>query len=175
MLHLALARQDRAAADAAASVLDTALTPDWLAGERALFAAYREDDPRQLDFDPAGLVWPLAYPFALMLMFLSERGTRTPPALLNMATARAGAEQFDTLLQCVAIAAALAANDNGRLAAAIDEAEAHGLVPHAARMGIVLAQRTGDRAPLERARPVLERLSDRQFLRRLEEVQAALQ
>jgi hypothetical protein len=42
-------------------------------------------------------------------------------------------------------------------------------------MRIVLAQRTGDRAHLEPARPVLERLGDRQFLRRLEAVQAALQ
>ena len=70
---------------------------------------------------------------------------------------------------------ALASGDTVRLAAAIDAAEAHHLVVHAARMRIVLAQRTGDRAPLARARPVLERLGDRQFLRRLEEVQAALQ
>jgi hypothetical protein len=41
-------------------------------------------------------------------------------------------------------------------------------------MRIVLAQRTRDRTPLEQARPVLERLGDRQFLRRLEEVQGAL-
>jgi hypothetical protein len=54
----------------------------------------------------------------------------------------------------------------------IDDAEAHGLIPHAARMRIVLAQRTGDRAQLERARPVLERLGDKQFLRKLEAVVA---
>jgi hypothetical protein len=41
-------------------------------------------------------------------------------------------------------------------------------------MRIVLARRTGDRAQLERARPVLERLGDRQFLRRLELVAAEL-
>jgi hypothetical protein len=41
-------------------------------------------------------------------------------------------------------------------------------------MRIVLAQRTGDPTPLARARPVLERLGDRQFLGRLEEVQRAL-
>jgi hypothetical protein len=41
-------------------------------------------------------------------------------------------------------------------------------------MRIVLAQCTGDASQLERARPVLERLGDRQFLRRLEEVQRAL-
>ncbi|HEX9037703.1 MAG TPA: adenylate/guanylate cyclase domain-containing protein [Ktedonobacterales bacterium] len=173
-LHLALARQDRAAADAAASVLDTALTPDWLAGERALLAAYREDDPRQLAFDPVGMVWPLPYPFVLMLMFVSERGAHIPPALLDVAAGRAHAERFDALQHCVQIASALAANDNGRLAAAIDEAETHGLIPHAARMRIVLAQRTGDHTQFERARPVLEWLGDRQFLHRLEEVQDAL-
>jgi hypothetical protein len=69
---------------------------------------------------------------------------------------------------------ALDANDNALLAQAIDEAEAHQLIPHAARMRIVLAQRTGDPAPLVQARPVLERLGDRQFLRRLEEVAASL-
>jgi hypothetical protein len=42
-------------------------------------------------------------------------------------------------------------------------------------MRFVLAQQTGDAAQLERAQPVLERLGDRQFLRRLEEVQATLQ
>jgi hypothetical protein len=42
-------------------------------------------------------------------------------------------------------------------------------------MRIVLAQMTGDPAPLAQARPVLERLQDRQFLRRLEEVTATLQ
>jgi hypothetical protein len=41
-------------------------------------------------------------------------------------------------------------------------------------MRIVLAQRTGDHEPLERARLVLERLGDRQFLHRLEEVAATL-
>jgi hypothetical protein len=52
--------------------------------------------------------------------------------------------------------------------------DARRLIAHAARMRIVLAQRTGDPAPLERARPVLERLGDRQFLRRLDEAERAL-
>jgi hypothetical protein len=41
-------------------------------------------------------------------------------------------------------------------------------------MRIVLAARTGDPAPLKQARPVLERLEDRQFLLRLEDVAATL-
>ncbi len=69
---------------------------------------------------------------------------------------------------------ALTQNDNARLARVIEAAEAHQLVPHAARMRIVLAQRMGDPAPLQLARPVLEHLGDRQFLRRLEEVEESL-
>jgi hypothetical protein len=72
------------------------------------------------------------------------------------------------------VAQALTTGDDAELAAAIEAAEARHLIPLAARMRIVLAQRTGDRAPLDRARPVLEQLGDRQFLRRLEEVEAAL-
>ncbi len=106
-------------------------------------------------------------------MFLSEHGVpasravivRVPSAYLGTA---------DVALHCVEIAEALGTSDLARLARAIDEAEAHGLILHAARMRIVLAQRMGEQAPLSRARPVLERLGDRQFLRRLEEVAEAL-
>jgi len=77
-------------------------------------------------------------------------------------------------LYYLAIAEALAAEDDERLALAIEEAEAHHLVVHAARMRIVLAQRTRDKTHLEKARPVLERLGDRRFLCRLQEVEAAL-
>ncbi|MEO9029029.1 MAG: hypothetical protein ABI413_09455 [Ktedonobacteraceae bacterium] len=45
---------------------------------------------------------------------------------------------------------------------------------HAARMRIVLAKRIGDLSQLERARPVLEWLEDRLFLRKLREVEAML-
>lgn len=69
-------------------------------------------------------------------------------------------------------AQAIATNDNAQLATAIDEAEEHGLIVHAARMRIVLAHRTGDHAQLERARAVLESLQDRQYLKKLAEVAA---
>jgi hypothetical protein len=68
----------------------------------------------------------------------------------------------------------LTSGETRRLAAAIDAAEARHLIVHAARMRIALAQRMGDASQLKRARPVLERLGDRQFLWRLEEVQRAL-
>jgi len=78
------------------------------------------------------------------------------------------------LTRMVEIAEALAQEDDVRLSVAIEEAEADGLIPHAARLRIVLAQRTGDRTHLERARLMLEQLGDRQFLRRLEKVAAGL-
>jgi hypothetical protein len=42
-------------------------------------------------------------------------------------------------------------------------------------MRIVLGEMTGDPGPLGMARSVLERLEDRQFLRRLGEVEAAME
>jgi hypothetical protein len=72
------------------------------------------------------------------------------------------------------LAEAVASGERVRLAAAIEVAEACHCVPFAARMRIVLAQQTGDASQLEQARPVLERLGDQQFLRRLEEVQNSL-
>ena len=74
----------------------------------------------------------------------------------------------------VEIAEALAQEDDVRLLVAIEEAEAHGLISQAARVRLVLAQRTGDLVQLERTRLMLEQLGDRQFLRRLEEVRVEL-
>ncbi len=52
--------------------------------------------------------------------------------------------------------------------------EASQRIVHAARMRIVLAQRSHNPAHLARARAVFERLGDRRSLRKVEEVQAAL-
>src|SRR5262249_12277883 len=110
----------------------------------------------------------------LAVMFVSERGVRADPDFARGLWERGPIAHSEPLDRAVAIAEALAAGDDARLATAIEDAEAHGLVPHAARMRIVLAQRTGDDNQLERARPVLERLGDRQFLHRLEEMESAL-
>jgi hypothetical protein len=140
----------------------------------ALLAAYRDDDIHALDNSipigskPFGGFW-------VAITFLSERGVPWRPDLLRFARETADRSREDIVVRTVAVAEALAAGDDAWLAAAIKDAEAHGLISHAARMRIVLAQRTGDRDYLELARPVLERLGDRQFLRRLEEAQAALQ
>lgn len=81
----------------------------------------------------------------------------------------------DLTLRAARVARALMADDNEALARAIDEAEAHQLVVHAAHMRIVLARRSGDASHLDRARPVLERLGDQLFLGRLRQVEALLQ
>ena len=80
----------------------------------------------------------------------------------------------DMALQARNVNLALASGDNAQLAAAIDEAEAHGMVVHTARMRIVLARRAHEPAQLERAREVLERIGDRRFLKKLEQAAAEL-
>jgi hypothetical protein len=143
----------------------------WYLGSveaRTVLAALREDDPRSLDLDLVSDEW-----MEPVLWFMNEHGVQAPHTLI----ARVRASRFATanvVIRQVVIAEALVASDLARLALAIDEAEAHGLVVHAARMRVVLAQRSGDRTQLERARPVLERLGDRRSLRRLEEIAVAL-
>lgn len=167
VLDIALAREDRALADAATAVLER-YYPIESIDARAFLTALREDDPRYLDLDPASDEWIEA-----ILMFLNEHGVPAPGTLI--ARVRAGhSGNDDYVIRSLAIAEALVASDLARLATAIDEAEAHSLIPHAARMRLVLAQRTGDRTQLERARPVLEELGDRRSLRRLEEIAGAL-
>jgi len=180
-LHIALAREDRAAADAALAVLRRMVVPDWQVLARLLLAAYWEDDPRRLGLDTidqheASLLASTrvaAHTMVLALMFLSDRGVPADCMLLDAAATLARRQKIDPLVRCIGIAQALATHDSSELAQTIENAEHHGLIPHAARMRIVLAQMANDPAPLEQARPVLERLGDRQFLRRLEEVTAA--
>jgi len=167
VLHIALSREDRALADAATAVLER-FFPIESNDARTVLAALREDDPRSLDLDLVSDEW-----MDWVLLFMNEHGVEAPHTLIARMRAGRFATANDVIRQ-VAIAEALVASDLARLATAIDEAETHGLVVHAARMRVVLAQRSGDRTQLERARPVLERLGDRRSLRRLEEVAAAL-
>ncbi len=172
-LHMAVARQDSEAADAAAAVLERLLANGRDPESHRLYMAYREDDPRKL-LDPPADAWPDTSPYPEILMFLSERDMSAPPELLEPAAAEAERERIDFPILAARIARAVASDDVAELAAAIEEAEARQMVAHAARMRVVLAQRGGDLTQLERARPVLERLGDRQFLCRMEEVAAAL-
>jgi len=66
------------------------------------------------------------------------------------------------------------AEDDERLALAIEEAEAHHLVVHAARMRIVLAQRHQRQTHLEKAGQCWSAWETVAFLCRLQEVEAAL-
>jgi class 3 adenylate cyclase len=177
MLHVARARDDRAAADRAAAALGRLAETDGTRLIEALTAAYRHDDIGPLEESlllDAHSRTAYYHIMALVIAFLSERGEASAPTLHVRIMERTEGAFIVPLRRMVAVAQALASGDNALLAAAIEEAEAQVLVPHAARMRIVLAQRTRDPAPLERARPVLQRLGDRQFLRRLEEVRGAL-
>jgi hypothetical protein len=175
-LHIAMARADRAGADAAEAVLERVIKPmEWTQRSvRSLVAAYREDDPGRLELDllpPEGRIYASrSYLLAAMFMFMTERGIAPPEPFIAAGAASAQSSRVDVLMRSVAIAQVLAAGDVTRLKEAIGAAERHGLIPHAARMGIVLAQLTGDSSFLAQVRPTLERLGDRQFLRRLEEV-----
>jgi hypothetical protein len=168
-LWVALAREDRPAADAAAGVLHGMLDPShpqtpW---RRGVVAAYLADDPTRFDLDP---MVPRVSDTPGTLEYFTERGLLAPGWLIQ----KYQADGLDSSHACARVAQALTSGDNAQLAAAIEAAEARHLLPLAARTRIVLAQRTGDRAQLDRARLVLEALGDRQFLRRLEEVAAAL-
>jgi class 3 adenylate cyclase len=179
-LHVARAREDHATAGPASAALERMATHDPDTVRRALFMAYHDDDAHLLDLsaifreDHLALNTTFMAVYTLAVMFVSERGVQADPEFRRGPWERTSAVRTEPLVRAVAIAEALAAGDDTQLAVAVDEAEAHGLVPHAARMRIVLAQRMGDASQLKRARPVLERLGDRQFLRRLEEVEAAL-
>jgi class 3 adenylate cyclase/tetratricopeptide (TPR) repeat protein len=172
ILEMALAREDRATVDATASVLMrifavTPTTAEYLSNAGALVTLFLTEDMSQVEAtfssNKAGLA-------CIAMTFCSERDM---PATKELIAQASSIMWMPTGCQ-VAIAQALADGDDARLEQAIDEAEAHQLVVHAARMRIVLARHTGDRKQLARARCVLEQLGDRQFLRRLEDVEAAL-
>jgi hypothetical protein len=170
VLAEALAREDRAAADAAAALMERTLNPahPFTPGLRSLVAAYLADDPARLDLE--ALPQLAAVSWWSLNMFV-EHGLPAPEWLIQ----RARDDGWNGSVMLAEVAEAVTSGDGARLAAAIEAAEAAHYVPLATRARIVLAQRTGDASQLERARPVLARLGDRQFLRRLEEAQAALQ
>jgi tetratricopeptide (TPR) repeat protein len=174
ILLAALAREDHVAANALAALLERMMSQhDPIAPfGRSLVAAFYRDDPTLFDLDgiaqfPLVAVW--------VLLYFVEHDLPAPGALIEAAQKYRDRSHGGNLSEGVTeVAEVLASGDTIRLAAAIDAAEARHLVVFAARMRIVLAQRTGDASQLERARPVLERLGDRQFLRRLEEAEGAL-
>lgn len=169
-LTLALARDDRAATDAAAAVLKRLAHPG--APIRGMLAAFLADDPGKASLE--GIAFPIESMRIFSLMFFIERGIIPPEQLLCYIRDDAQSSHIDVLARSAQIALALEAGNTVQLSALIDDAERAGLIPLAARMRIVLSRMTGNPELLERARPVLERLQDCQSLRRLEEVAAAL-
>jgi class 3 adenylate cyclase len=171
ILVVALAREDYVTADASATLLERVGPPPHRSSpvRRNLVAAYRADDAERFDLDSVVQFPAMA---ECVMVYLIEHDLAIPDSVIEVARAHRVSGKTSDLL--IAVAEALTSGDTLRLAAAIDAAEAGHLVVHAARMRIALAQRMGDPMPLARARPLLERLGDRQFLRRLEEVQRAL-
>ncbi len=163
LFFIALAREDRPALDAAQAMLVRGFSD----GIRPLLEAHREDNFEKLGDDYT------KYELFVLVQFLNEHNIQMPLAILERME-RNDSIYIDAVKRMGYIARALLADDNALLAEAIEDAEAHGLIVHATRMRIVLAQRTGDRSQLERARPVLEHLEDRMYLKKLEEVAALL-
>ena len=167
LLILALSREDQAEVEALQALLRT-LAPQLFGEQRVLSIAlmYRDGDFSQFEMGQRG-----SDVAALAIMFFSEYEQCPPEELFK----RGDYYKDDLTLRAVNIARALSANDNAALERVIDEAEEHQLIVHAAHMRIVLARRTGDPRHLARARPALERLGDKLFLRRLHEVEEMLQ
>jgi class 3 adenylate cyclase len=182
--QIATAQENRAAADKASAILCRIFPEEAPGGNlvRAFLEAYREDSIEQLHREIAEYasrelernVPIIGFVAFLSLMFFNEHEVTNPEALLKLITKMEATDIPNIIRSLDEIAQALAADDNQRLAQAIENAEEHGLIPHAARMRLVLAQRIQDRSQLERARPVLEQLQDRRHLRKLAEIEAAL-
>lgn len=170
LLWIASAREDRPLIDAMAAVVrkySDAYGPNFIAYAEAFLV----DDFHKFTLDLEHQVEDVLT--MSLFQFYGEHGQLLPTEFSSILS-EVG-QLYGGFRYFINIALALSANDDARLAQAIDEAEKHQHIVHAARMRIVLAQRTGDRSQLERARPVLERLGDRLHLRRLEEVELGLQ
>lgn len=167
---VAIAREDRTATNAFYATLQHRTvdwTPERVEGYRRWLNGYLTDEVYvALDFTNLN-----AGDLAFQALFWNEHNTAMPAYQIELML---NVTDFDFVTRIAHIAQAIADDDNAQLARAIDEAEEHGLIPYAARMRVVLAQRTGDHSQLERARSVLECLQDCQYLKKLEEVATSL-
>ena len=142
--------------------------PAFIPALQEILAMEIADDPGKLTLSPS----QLGVQSAGVISLLNHRGVVSSPELIEEARKTYFERKENALV--INIAQALASNENEALAQFIEEQERCNHIVEAARMRIVLAERTGERSHLERARPVLERLQDRRFLRRLEEVEGSL-
>ncbi|HLZ59889.1 MAG TPA: adenylate/guanylate cyclase domain-containing protein [Ktedonosporobacter sp.] len=169
MFFVAQAREDDAALESAVATLKR-IYPDESYTGRTFLNAFLEDDPHRVHYmDQSNL----SKYVMKTLMLYNEHGLAFPDLTKLDKYGNSLIKGFTTCYREIALA--LAANDDTWLAGAIDKAEEHHLIVHAAHMRIVLAQRTSDPTQLERARPILEQLGDRRALRKLEEVKSTLE
>jgi class 3 adenylate cyclase/predicted ATPase len=165
LLFIALSQQDQAQIEAMEKMLRK-IRPEWQDIDTLpVVEFYRDGNFSQ--FIVGNRTTDLT---GSQIMLFTEHGQCPPDDLMNQGDYFAD----DLTLRASNIAAALKSDDDQALSQAIDEAEEHQLTLHAARMRIVLAKRTGDLRQLERARPLLEQLEDRLFLRTLCEVEEQL-
>ncbi|HCI82824.1 MAG TPA: hypothetical protein DHW02_24395, partial [Ktedonobacter sp.] len=165
LLWIALARQERPRIDELATIIRNDAVPlgaDFLSYVEAQVA----DDLHKL---PEHGVRGNDSLFVPCFLFLLEHGKPVYPELAKLIREAASMYKVYSVLGDISLA--LEQENNNLLAQTIERAETNQFVVHAARMRIVLAQRTGDRSQLERARPVLQRLGDTMHLRKLEEVE----
>jgi class 3 adenylate cyclase/tetratricopeptide (TPR) repeat protein len=168
LLQIALAHEDRGAIETIVTALSR-IYPETTSVQRLQLNAFLTDEVPKIENVASHEHKEIKM---VTLAFYNEHGALIPPAFIEQLYQPGW--RYTAAQDYLAIAEALAADDNERLAQAIEDTEAHQLIVHAARMRIVLAQRTRDKAHLDKARPVLERLGDRHFLNRLQEVEAAL-
>jgi hypothetical protein len=168
-LQIALSREDAVGIEESFAIFEKVLNPERHPNDYMLVQLYRTGDPSQITVTQQG-IQRLTFSIWLVLFFLCERDLRVPADILAQARAEDATEQMSAWRCVTDIATALEAGDMLTLEASIEAAEARGLIPFAAHMRIILAQRTGDATPLTVARPVLEELGDTLFLRRLEDV-----
>ncbi len=168
LLQIALAREDYATVDAQVAAVKR-LYPDDTSLPRLLLSAFLSDEVPRVEALP---YYKHCEVQLAALAFYNEHEVLIPHTAIEHLYKPGW--NYDATRYYLAIRDALAAEDNERLERAIDDAEAHQLIVHAARMRIVLARRTKNKALLEKARPVLERLGDNRSLCLLREVAAAL-
>lgn len=164
-LHVATARDDRDAVEGALSALTSLYAADGDYLGLTIARAYVADsiDGLQPALEEHGLEEEAAACFALM--FLNERSVSLSDRIRGFI--RSSNSRSRPAADCLGIADALANGDPAQLRSAIDRAETGGLMPHAARMRVILGEMTGAEAQIQKGRRVLQELGDVQFLRRV--------
>jgi class 3 adenylate cyclase len=165
VLEVAQARQDKDRVEMVTAILRRSY-PDTSSTRHQIIDAIVADDPERIKFEDTTQIKD-----SLLLRILrlrNEHGLATPILFAHEANPHHYSSQ--AFLYLLNVSKALASNEHWQLEKAIEALEEQRLSAHAARMRIILAQRTGEYKHIEQARPLLEALQDRQYLCKLEEV-----